>query len=185
MQEARVTSTSDGSDFDPWTVLAIVAASIATSIPILLRGPSAGDDLELHLSYLAAIVRNIEHGSWYPTWLPYLNKGGGSPAFLVQYPLPYGVMLVLYVPFRLIFGHDLNSFAPAFSLAAVILFLAISGLTCFWWLRSFASKHASLLGAVAYVLAPYHSSIDAYRRFAVGEMMSFAVLPLLLLFARR
>ena len=166
---------------------AVLLAGLACLNALLYftRGLPAADDLDCHLSYIQALKSEIGRGDYFPRWLPEINQGGGSPIFFLNYPIPYVVAFAAYAPLRLFTGPVFSDIAIPLSAAISLIVLAISGWMAYLWLREFTSQAAALLGALVFVAAPYHFSVDIYRRFALGEMTGYAAFPLLLLFTRR
>lgn len=174
-----------GRRFTALAAALISGGTLLNLLPCLGRGLPGGDDLNVHLSYLQAIIDNLKHGDGYPYWLTAMNKGAGSPAFFIQYPLPYALLLLLYLSLRGVTkAAPFDVIAIPMSIMAMALLLAMSGWSSYLWLRTFSSRGASLAGALVFLSAPYHF-LDVYRRWALGEMAAFAVLPLVFLFASR
>ncbi len=163
----------------------ILGVACIAGLPFMRAGLPLADDTDTHLSYVQAIVHEISLGDYYPRWLPTLNQGRGSPIFFLQYPLPYMVTLAVYAPLHLLAGGDLAAIAVPLCGIVSVLMVALSGWASYLWLRTFASRAASLAGAVVFMWAPYHFVVDIHRRWAIGEMAGYAAFPLVLLFTRR
>jgi len=107
--------------------------------------------------------------------LPESWGGFGSPSFYFYAPLYFLTLgLVSLSGVKLV---------AAMSIASLI-FLGLSGLTMRAWLAGFASPRIALIGAFAYMAAPYHLH-DIYVRAALAEASAFAMIPLLAMSMRR
>ena len=153
-------------------VLLISALACLSVVPILWKGVAHGDDLDVHLSYFRAFLNELSAGDLYPRWLTMLNGGQGSPMFLVQYPLPYFFLLLVYWPIHILTGMDVVSAAPTLVIATFFFLIASSGWAAYEWLKSWCSPAAALFGALLFMFAPYHFGLDLYRRYALGELVA-------------
>ncbi|MES1173859.1 MAG: hypothetical protein ABUL62_05970 [Myxococcales bacterium] len=123
------------------------------------------------------ILRSIEWaaelraGHLYPRWAPDLYGGYGAPLFLFYAPAIYGIAGLLSV-----LGLD-----TLLSLKLVLLCGSIlSGLGAYWLILGQArERNAALLGAVAYLAAPYRLG-DLYARGDVAEFIGLGLLPVIL-----
>lgn len=160
-------------------VVAVVAAALAISLPVWLTGVPAGSDTIFHASWYTHFSEQFRAGELYPRWLAGMNGGLGSPVFYYYPPLSYHLTSLLgaFVPAG---DYGLNHLAYGTALSFVA-----SGLTCHLWLRRISTRLGAAVGAILYLLAPYHSVVDIYSRGAYSELWSFAVMPLVLYFARR
>ena len=111
--------------------------------------------------------------------MPDSFDGLGSPAFYFYPPLPFWIDALVSVV-------TANALPVSYRLAAsttVILFL--SGLAMRAWLLRVSGKPtAALVGAIAYMAAPYHL-FDTFTRGAFAETTAYAVLPVVMLALRR
>ena len=151
-------------------------------LPALLFGAMAnGTDSIFHARWMQYFSHQFWSGELYPRWLMGLNDGSGSPAFFIYPPFSQYVTALLHPLF------------PSPQLAAVLLGVSMwfamvaSGIACFHWLRRVlpARQSAAVVGAMAYMLAPYHLYIDVYQRGAVAEAWAFVWPPLTLLLIHR
>lgn len=158
-------------------VLLVIASSIVLGLPLLLYGPlTDGHDTHEHLNYIKNFSEQFWQGDLYPRWLMGMNKGLGSPSYFVFPPLPaYAVSILQPIGRWLHFN--------AFNVVA-FLALALSGIAAFLWLQTFANQRIAAICAVLYMLAPYHLTINFYRRFALPETWAFVWMPLVLYFTR-
>jgi hypothetical protein len=123
------------------------------------------------------ILRTVEWaaelraGHLYPRWAPDLYGGYGAPLFLFYAPAIYGVT-------GLLTATGLDSLV---SLKLVLLAGSIlSGLGVYWLIfGQVRQRDAALLGALAYLAAPYRLG-DLYARGDLSEFTCLAVLPVVL-----
>ena len=151
-------------------VLSGVAVAILVSLG-LPPGHSAVVNYPWATQYIAA-------SSWSDPgvrYLPGLWAGLGGHDFFFYAPLPFWPIATVVAP--LCPGCSSET---AFVLGAA-LFLVGSGLTMFAFLRSFLEQAPAAVGALVYVLLPYHLLLDWFERQAVGEFTAYAFLPLVAL----
>jgi hypothetical protein len=76
------------------TLILLVAAFLC--LPFLFFGIFSwnGGDSDTHAAYVHDFSRQFWGGELYPRWLTSANEGYGSPIFLVQYPLPYFILVI-------------------------------------------------------------------------------------------
>jgi hypothetical protein len=123
------------------------------------------------LSYVWRTVEwatELRVGELYPRWCPDFYGGYGSPLFLFYAPVVYGMAGVLTATF----------FDPFVALKLVALcFSLITGVgTYALVLGETRQRDAALLGAVAYLAAPYRLA-NLYTRGDIGEFACIALLP--------
>ncbi len=165
-------------------MLLILGIAFLNIVPILWKGVAQGDDLDTHLSYFRAFLHEFGLNNLYPRWLSTLNGGQGSPVFLIQYPLPYFFLLGIYWPIHLLTRMDVVGAARALEVITLFIFMASSGWAAYAWLKSWCSPGAALFGSLVYVFAPYHFGLNAYRRYALGELLAYSLIPVALLHTR-
>jgi len=123
------------------------------------------DSLVYHL-----IMRHyFGQGQFLPVWTPALNHGYGGALFNFYPPLFYLSSALL----------DALGFPIALAIN-ITCFLAIffSAWAMFIFLKELINVDGAFLGAVAYMMAPYHT-IDLYARGAYPEIAAFVFLPLI------
>ncbi len=148
----------------------ILGAATMVIAPFLLRGYTAGHDTVFHVASWLDIARQFHEGIVHPRWAELAYYGYGEPAFIFYPPLSLylGAVLTLLLPFSMVVG------------AYVWLVLVAAGFSFFYLCRQFFDGPASLLGAVVYVLNPYHL-LEVHARWSLAELLVSASLPLLLL----
>ncbi len=129
----------------------------------------ASDDI--HIAWLYEFHKTIMMGKFPPRFVPDLSFGFGYPLFNFVFPLPFYVAELFHLS-----GLSLvDSIKALFFISIPLSFLSM-----YLLLRQFASKLLSLAGAVLYIYAPYRA-VDLYIRGAIGEIVSFVFLPLIVL----
>ena len=149
---------------------AILAAATLVIAPWLLRGYTAGHDTSFHVNWWLEFAKHFQDGNFHPRWAELAYRGYGEPAFVFYPPLSLylGGILTSLLPFRLVLG------------AYVWLVMALAGFSFYYLCREFFDARAALLGAVVYVLNPYHL-LEVHARCSMAELLVSASLPLLLL----
>jgi len=157
-------------------VIGLIA--LASSLPFFHAAngqmPEAGD-LIIHWPRMLAFDEALRSGVWVPRWLGGMNGGYGAATTLFYAPLTY---------YALSAAHAVTGDWPA-ALEVIMALAALgSGVTLYAYARTFASRGASGVAALFYVLSPYHL-IDLYHRGALAELLAFVWMPLVMLaFAR-
>lgn len=156
--------------------LLITILGLLASLPLLIDGypPQTHDGL-YHPVWARHFSEQFWRGEFYPRWLVDVNGGLGDPTFFMYPPLPFYIT-ALFDPITP--GDRYALWQLGFACTAVLIG---SGWTAFLWLRRIAHNGASaILGALFYMLAPYHLAIDLYTRGAFAEFCAFLWLPLIL-----
>jgi hypothetical protein len=147
-------------------------------LPTLVLGTLISHSSPQNLTWASQFAEQVRAGILYPRWMPDSFDGLGSPAFYFYPPLPFWIDALVSIV-------TANALSVPYRLAAsttVILFL--SGLTMRAWLLKISGKRtAALVGAIAYMAAPYHL-FDTYTRGAFAETTAYAVLPVVMLASR-
>lgn len=162
-----------------WRAAALLfAVGLAVLAPEFLTGPSTSDSLRYNIVWLDQWRELVAGGNLYPRWLPRAWDGLGSPAFYFYPPLFFWLAVALdQLTLRVLDTGALLSLTSA-------LLLGTSGLAMRSWLRAHVNAGTAMLGALAYMLAPYHI-YDIFARAALAETCTFAVLPLVMLAMKR
>src|SRR5215831_9604427 len=164
-----------------WAPIAcILAATAILCFPLLRWGLPRGHDSIVHIQWYFCFSQQFWQRDLFPRWLASMNAGLGSPSMFVYGPLPYYAASLLH---PLLAG----SATPANLELGVAVWLAtaFSGIAAYLWLQTMAGRLGALAGALAYLIVPYHLSIDLYTRATVPELWAFAWMPLILYFTAR
>ncbi len=157
----------------------LIGICLAVTWPTLIYGaPDHSHDGIYHAVWAQQFSSQFWQGDLYPRWFTDVNGGFGGPSGFFYPPLAsYGACLF----WPLVAARNSGAWLVAgYSLALAAI---LSGITAYLWLRSLTRPGSALLGAVVYVIAPYHLAIDLCQRGASAEFWVFAWLPLVMLSA--
>lgn len=164
-----------GEDLPPalsWAI--VVAAGLLFAWPLLVRANLFwGSDESFHIAAATGMRDGLADGHLYPRWVSNLTLGLGGPVFLFYPPLPYYA-----VSLASLFATSILEGMRVWIVAAALL----SGISFHLAVRRWTSELGAALGAVLYVLLPYHA-LDLYDRFALAEYSAFVWTPLVFRFA--
>ena len=159
----------------PLIILAgLLLAALLLVGSTLVRGAGPSDSVVYNTVWVHEFIAALRRGDLPPRWLPGAFQGLGAPSFYYYPPMAFYVSAVV----DFVTLHKLS--APLVTAWANFVLLLASGGGMFAWLRARTGDRWALIGAVAYMLAPYHT-IDFYFRGAFAEVTAYAVLPWLLL----
>ncbi len=156
----------------------LLAVSLATVffvlfLPYYSQGYPPGHSGDFNVSLTANFLNQLYAGQVYPRWLTDVAYGVGAPVFYFYAPAPFYLAVVAH---GLCPGCDVQTIL---SVTHGLLYF-LSGVAFFLWARSFVPAVPGLLGALWYVVLPYHF-IDLEYRNAIGEGMGYLFMPLVLL----
>ncbi len=149
--------------------VAIVAALLPALQPMLM-GCLPRFDAVFHLYRLAQLERAVQHGLWFPRWLPDLGLGFGFPLFNYYAPLSYYPALGL----RWLGLSHQAALLGGFMLGHLLLTLGAYG-----WTRAVFGRKAALGALLAVAYAPY-LLLNLHHRGAYAEVWGLACLSLAL-----
>jgi len=138
--------------------------------PLLIHGPSSGQDLAFHLQSWLDAAQQLRHGTLYPHWDITAAWNAGEPRFLFYPPISWmlGAILTLIFPIAL---------CPTIFIAIALL---LSGFTFHKLASEFTSPNAALIASTLYLANPY-MLFTTFERSALAELLAAAWIPLLLL----
>jgi uncharacterized membrane protein len=138
--------------------------------PLLIHGPSCGQDLAFHVQSWLDAAQQLRHGTLYPHWDTTAAWNAGEPRFLFYPPLSWllGAVLTLIFP---------TALCPTIFIAIALL---ASGFTFYKLASEFVSPNAALIASTLYLANPY-MLFTAFERSALAELLAAAWIPLLLL----
>ena len=147
-------------------------------VPILLSLPAGfsllvpgfyGASDDLHVAWLYEMDRALKMGQFPPRFVPDLSYQFGYPLFNFVFPLPFYLAEVFHsIGFNLVDSIKLL-FLVTIPLSAYFMFLL---------LRKLMPASLAVAGALVYVYTPYRA-VDIYIRGAIGEILVFAILPVI------
>jgi uncharacterized membrane protein YfhO len=155
----------------------LVGLGLLACCPIVVHGaPDLSWDGAAHAVWAQQFASQFWQGDWYPRWFANINAGYGGPSGFFYPPLTNYASSIFWplVAAR----SNAGWLSSGYSL---VLAFTLSGIAAYLWLRSLTSARAALLGAIVYLLAPYHLSVDLYLRGASAELWVFVWLPLVML----
>lgn len=155
---------------DKYFWLVIVTLSIPAFWALLVPGFYGASD-DIHIAWLYEMHQTILAGKIPPRFVPDLSFGFGYPLFNFVFPLPFYIAETFY----LMGANLVDSIKTVF-----LLTIPISGIFMYLFLRQFVGNWLSLAGALVYIYTPYRA-VDIYVRGAIGEIVSFVFLPIILL----
>lgn len=146
------------------------------TLPAFVTDFVSGHNALTHLLWSKHFAKQLWAGDLYPRWLIDMNAGLGSPAFFFYFPLPYYITSLFHLPL----GAD--SFGWLQLGLSAALALVFSGWSAYLWLSRITDIRSAIIGAIFYMLLPYHLIVDLYYRFAFTEFWAFVWMPLILYF---
>jgi hypothetical protein len=148
----------------------LILLSLLPLISILRPGTYESGDLSLNVYKAISFYDSLLEGNILPRWSGELNATYGYPQFIFIYLLPYYVIsLFHFVGF---------SFIASVKLVIAVSFI-LSGVFMYLWTKEELGKRAAFVAAIFYLYAPYHL-VDTHFRISIGEIISFALIPLIL-----
>ncbi len=138
---------------------------------LLAGGAIRTHDAHYHLGRIATYYTALRDGHLPVRWGGELNLGFGYPVFMFNYPL--GNMLAV--------AFLLTGFSVETTFSLVYLVAYAGGIigAYYWHLPKFG-RSSALFGAIVYATAPF-TLLNIFVRGAIGETMSLAVIPWLML----
>lgn len=152
--------------------IALLIAAVLLMVPSLILGTLPSHSAAHNLAWAGQFADQFRAGVFYPRWMADSFEGLGGPAFYFYPPLPFWLDALVSVV-------TLNTLPVTYRLAiSATVLLWASGLAMHAWLRrEEVGGGVALLGAIAYMAAPYHL-LDHYIRGAYAEFAAYAFLPL-------
>ncbi len=160
-----------------WLIdIALIAlASFILIVPVLIYGIPTGNDLPEHYRFALAFEENLANGILFPSRSDSVNDGFGDVGVRFYPPLTYYLL-------------NLTSAATGSwyygSILAFFFLFALGGIGVYFWSREWFGETASLIGALVYILLPYHVN-QLFNAFLLAEFAAAAVMPFCFLFASR
>jgi hypothetical protein len=171
-----ISARPDGHQSKPCPAMAVIAAiGILLTLPLFISGfPHSSADGICHANYYSSFADQLWGGEFYPRWMYKINRGLGSPTFYY------------YPPFAFYFTRLLKPLSPGDpygwhqpGISASIALVA-SGIFMYLWLMRITPGKSALVGAILYMIVPYHITGDLYGRGAFSLRASREARPLTL-----
>jgi hypothetical protein len=145
----------------------LALVTLASLWPLFHAGLFVSDE-ELHpLRRLSEFDFALRQGQWWPRWFPDLELGHG-------YPYPN-----FYAPGGLWLAELVYLFTRSYLWGVKGAYIAAGFLASFGtfaWLRLRFSRGPAVIGALLYLLAPYHT-LNIYVRGNVAEYLAMGLIP--------
>jgi len=141
-------------------------------IPLYSNSLLGSADNLAHLFRAVNLDYALSQGYIWPRWAALEGHGFGAPIFIINYVLPYYIVVGLW--------HLLGSLLHA-SQIYMMLVLFLSACTMFLFTAEFFGITASVIAAIAYVYFPYHL-MTVYLYGGYGEALAYVLLPLVFMF---
>lgn len=157
---------------DIFILLVFVFFTIFSNSLLFDSGIINGEDLRFHLARIQGLTENLKNGIWYP----YINmqylKGFGYAVdtFYSNTFLYFAALFQILVKDNLLLAYRFLVLFITF-MTLVITYLSLKGVS--------HSRAIGFFTSVIYTLSSYHF-IDTYNRAALGEMIAFAFVPIIL-----
>ena len=153
-----------------WKLLLIGLLGLLAIQPLLKPAMTCSDDGGHYLVRFVELDHCLRQGAPWPRWTPDLVYGYGYPLFNFFSPLSF---------YPAEFFHLLGfSFAQAWN-AALALYILLSGMTMYLFVKDLFGEKSAWVAAVAYMYAPYQL-YNALNRGNLGEALALPLLPLIL-----
>ncbi|RVU34110.1 hypothetical protein EOI86_23640 [Hwanghaeella grinnelliae] len=152
-------------------VAIITTFVVIALIPQIYYGYPNGHSAQYNVPWAHAFSDQLSLDTLYPRWLYAFPDKLGGPIFYFYAPLPFYLNSLLSV---LSFSED----ADTGLLLTHSVILVLSAATFYIWIGAWVERRLAVLGAIAYMLLPYHF-VDLQLRNAIGECMAYVWLPLI------
>jgi 6-pyruvoyl-tetrahydropterin synthase-like protein len=148
----------------------LAAVSLLAVLPFFWQGSPSGHDFEFHMFSWMDVLGQWKQGVVYPRWAALAHWGYGEARFVFYPPASWtlGAALGAFLPWRMVPG------------AYCWIVLTLAGAAMYRLAREWLEAPAALFAAAFYAVNPYHLVI-VYWRSAYAELLTSALLPLLLL----
>lgn len=151
-------------------LIIVPAGAFLAVLPLLLWGPSCGDDFKFHLLNWLEAGAQWKQGVLWPRWDFTSTWNAGEPRF------------VFYPPFSWVLGAIFGLILPWAAVPAAYIWtcLCASGFTMYRLAREWTGTAGALLASCFFMVHPY-MLFTSLERSAFAELLAAAWIPLLLL----
>ncbi len=149
-------------------VILLALVAVVINWKMIHDGINGMIDMQWHITWLQHFSKQLAEGIGYPRWLAGTNFGYGSPTFIFYPPLVYYL------------GALLKFSGLTIEQTVIVLFylaLFLSGLTFYIYGRNHWGVIPSVIGALAYMTAPYMGFL-IYWVASIPSMFAQALIPL-------
>lgn len=152
--------------------IALIALSLPLILPYFHSGYFPTHDGLWAVVRLGDMFRELKDLQFPARYSGNLNFGYGYPLFNFAYPFPYYFGIL----FHFVGLSFINTMKLLFALTVPLSAVGMYAASCKLW----GKKEAGIVSALLYVYLPYRM-VDLYVRGSIGESISFAIFPLLIL----
>ncbi|ORJ50322.1 hypothetical protein B2M27_10995 [Kluyvera intermedia] len=157
-----------------WSFFLLSLTLAALFIPMFHHNLWGGDDWGPHVLRLQALNVQLDHQQ-FPPLFDYWTENQYGLSWGAFYP-PLSTLL-LFISRLFLFGFDNNALQMKFTLGSIILISAFSAY--YAAKREFSSATAGHISASLFISSSYFLC-NFFQRFAVGECLAMAFMPLLI-----
>lgn len=153
------------------TILILIGIMLVSSMWLITKGMPYAHDIEFHYGRIIGLSRSI--------------KSGNFIALIHDFYYGYGYATgIFYSNFYFYIPAILNVIGFSYLSSLKVLYLLINvftTLSIYFCLKSITKdKKLSIIGTILYMFSNYRL-VDIYPRGAMGEMLSFMIIPIVLL----
>ncbi len=145
----------------------VVVLAVAAGLPLFELNLMSGHDALVYLPRTVEFWEGLRAGEIFPRWAPDLDGGYGLPLFNFMPPFVYYLSSLLHF-----FGL---SFLAAENMACLVILIG-AGMGMYVLGRSAFGWRGGLVGAAAYLFAPY-LLVVLYVRHGLADLTAFAFIP--------
>lgn len=148
----------------------ILITAIIMCIPLFKNGIHTGDDGDFHISRALGTLEQIRNGNS-PLVISRFSNNLGFGWKLFYPPIStYSIVLFTFLTNNVVIGMKIFLIFT-FILSGISMFKLVNTLT--------ENDKISLISSILYLIAPYRM-LNAYNRVAVGEILGFVFIPIVL-----
>lgn len=152
----------------PWLVAQVIISLLLLS-NLLTKGIYSSHDGEVHIARIAQFDQATRQQVPPIRWLSNFNFNFGYPTFVYAYSLPYYFSSIPSVATK----------NPEITFKLLMLLsVTFSAITFYYFAKLTLPRVAAFAGSIFYIAAPYRFA-DIYERGALGEALSFILVPLM------
>lgn len=140
-----------------------------------IYGPVNGHSFFPNYNWMPAFSSQFAQGDFYPRWLYDNYAGAGSPAFYFYGPMPLWIVSTA----NILYCNSCSS--GELLMVGPTIMMGLASVSCYYFIKSFASNRIALVTAIVYLFLPYHFIVDFWIRSTWGELAAYIFMPLILL----
>jgi len=146
----------------------LILISILPIVSISRLGSYESGGFSDYLKFGISFYNSLKEGIFVPQWDELRSAGYGSPIFMFMYILPFYITS---------FFHFIGfTFIDSMKILLALSF-PLSGLSMYGFVKGWLGKVPAFVASIFYLFTPYHL-VDLHFRTDIGEILSFALLPI-------